>query len=535
MKMHSTIESAATPASGPMILDCSLRDGGYQNNWDFSLALVRSHLELLTLAGIQMAEIGLRSPSLVTDEFLGLCGHTSGSLLADLQSEFSQISLGVMVNQADFEDNNHLLRRFEGAQSLNALSFVRVATNLHTFPEALRTADLLTEMGFSSYVNVMQIAGIPANSLTQLFSKYEFNGLAGLYLADSLGAMSPQTTKRLVSSLVEVSPIPIGVHFHDNFSLAFANSIEAVGSGASLVDGTVLGIGRGAGNSRLELLALEYLPELQAREMGSVVGLWENWASQNRDLAPWGPSFEYALAAKRNVHPTYVQKMGQDESYSIVERVKVIEMLGAKGSSKYSESELEVGREWFDAEGAQPTPVENLFAGGKILLLGGGQILSSFREEVVRIADLLELVVCVVGAHDPGIPAEYRIISHPLTILSHPEVLLTEQTLIGPLNQFKDLAEVPAGISLDLELSSQRFGFDGSKVHSPSTRSSIYALALLAGMNCESILVAGFDGFGPGDSRNREFEDAVAKLSEFGVSPLSLTPTGLNLQFRAFD
>jgi 4-hydroxy 2-oxovalerate aldolase len=80
-------------------------------------------------------------------------------------------------------------------------------------------------------------------------------GADTLYIADSAGAMTTEDFRRRVNALVNALEIPVGVHAHNNLSMAVANSIAAYEEGAKNLDGTSAGLGAGAGNCPTEILA----------------------------------------------------------------------------------------------------------------------------------------------------------------------------------------------------------------------------------------------------------------------------------------
>lgn len=523
---------------GWTILDCSLRDGGYLNNWAFPLGLAQNHLALLGALGITMAEIGFRSPSNRSSEFRGQFGHSSPALLRDLKGHAPNVQLGVMVNESDFAGPSELAERFEGDFADGALSFLRVATHPTGFRRALTLAEPLIDLGLPTFVNLMQIDRVSREDLAATVGKVSAVALSGLYIADSLGALRPPDVAAIVELLTSHTDMPIGVHFHDNFGLAFANSLAAIDAGASLVDGTALGIGRGAGNTSLEFLLLDHCTTPPVQKIASLVELWKGWMEDSDDVTRWGPSLDYALAARSNVHPTFVQKMLEKETYSAVERATVIEELGKKSASHFSEDALEIDSDWFTSPGTTSPEISDLFKAKNLLLVGSGPSIERHMPEIRRTADALELTVCIIGPGMPEIGADYRIISHPTSILSRPEALQSGATNVGPFSQLA--SRIPTNLSglgylsIDLALSTTDFGFKGDRVCAGSARSSIVALALLAGLTPASIFVAGFDGFPSGDRRNHEFAEALRRLQESGKVLFSLTPTAFEIEFYGF-
>ena len=106
----------------------------------------------------------------------------------------------------------------------------------------------------------------------------------------------------------------MGVHFHNNQQQAFANSIVAIDEGVDFVDATVHGMGRGAGNTPLELL-LFYLDNPRY-EVGPVLELVDEYARMREELL-WGYHLPYAITGYFNVHPrSAIEQMSQRERYA---------------------------------------------------------------------------------------------------------------------------------------------------------------------------------------------------------------------------
>lgn len=529
--------SSPTPAW--TILDCSLRDGGYLNDWTFPLPLAVAHIAHLDALGVTMAEIGFRSLTDTSPQFLGQFAHSGPALLRELELHAPNVRLGVMVNESEFATASELAGRIDNYLGDGELPFVRIATHPKRLSNALQLAKTLVSRGVETFINLMQIDRVSKDDLSDFARNVSGLGLSGLYIADSLGSLRPRQAAEIVELLTSRSGVRVGAHFHDNFGLAFANSLAAIEAGASFIDGTVLGIGRGAGNTRLEFLLLEHPSVPAVQEIAGLVDLWNTWVVEATDLTAWGPSLDYALAARSRVHPTFVQKMIEKEAYTPAEQVTVIEQLGRKSASQFSENAMEIGNEWFSSPGTTSPEVRELFRDADILLLGAGPSLDRWLPEISRTAVQLGLTICIVGSGTPNIAAEYRIISQPTSMISRPESLRSGPKNIAPFSQLAD--RIPSDIrgaedlSIDLELSATDFGFNGERVFASSARSSIVALALIAGLAPASILVAGFDGFPAGDTRNHEFVEALRRLRASNKKLYSLTPTAFDLEFRGFE
>jgi 4-hydroxy 2-oxovalerate aldolase len=442
-----------------------------------------------------------------------------------------------MINQSEFPNLKDITRIFEPDQDSGFLDFVRIATNIDNLDSALDSAAQLTQMGFQAFVNLMQASSLSLDQLATFSGKASGLGLAGVYLADSFGALKPRELEEMVNFLVSVGEEPVGVHCHDNLGLALANSLAAIDAGATFIDGTVLGVGRGAGNTNLEDLVLQYRPEmLFSQSFSGLLELWTKYAAESEDITRWGKSPEYGLAAKRSVHPTYVQDLVSSKEYSLPERLSIIEDLGRGGAKKFENTRSAIGEEWFEAPGKTGASVRKVFENKRVMLVGTGPSSETYQSDWIQYASEQSLVVCLVGAH-AGKPefGDYMVVCNPITFIAGGDFLLAGLPIIGPLSQTKlEASENTSSlrnISVNVALDKSFFGVRDDTVHIPNSRSSVLALAMAAGFGASDVVLAGFDGYPLGDPRNKEFQDSIDSAMASGLLIRSVGPCAFNVGF----
>ena len=109
----------------------------------------------------------------------------------------------------------------------------------------------------------------------------------------------------------------LGIHAHDNTGLGLSNTVYALNRGISWVDSTVTGMGRGAGNVKTELLAIE-ISQLRdsSCNMKPIMSLIKNSFKPMKEKYGWGTNPFYYLSGLNSVHPTYVQELMADSRYN---------------------------------------------------------------------------------------------------------------------------------------------------------------------------------------------------------------------------
>ena len=131
------------------------------------------------------------------------------------------------------------------------------------------------------------------------------SSVKGVYVVDSYGSLYPiqirEITDMYLKAMAESGKL-VGIHAHNNQQCAFANTIEALSIGASMVDGTVMGMGRGAGNSSLEGL-LGFLKNPKYEIAPGLSFIEKHMLKLIEDGAVWGYNIPYLLTGLTDQHP----------------------------------------------------------------------------------------------------------------------------------------------------------------------------------------------------------------------------------------
>jgi 4-hydroxy 2-oxovalerate aldolase len=242
------------------ILDCTLRDGGYYTEWDFSKEAVETYFRSFNTLPIDYLEIGYRSNPM--KEYLGEYFYCPQYVLEQAHT-LSTKKLVVILNEKDV--------RAEHVPALlgpcvGIISMVRIALDPEQLSRALVLAEAIKKLGFEVGFNIMYMS--KWKQYKGFLDDIKFVDAVAdyFYMVDSYGGVYPQDVKETIDMVKQRTSCPIGFHGHNNLELALINSLTAVESGAAIIDATVTGMGRGAGNLKTELL----LTALNARESTKV-------------------------------------------------------------------------------------------------------------------------------------------------------------------------------------------------------------------------------------------------------------------------
>lgn len=319
------------------LMDCTFRDGGFQTDWRFSDAMAREYFGTCQASGVDIVELGY----LNLDESASAASKGSYKALPESLTEQQcqwvspgAMKIAVMIDARQIVGQPPQL----AAQVILAavrrapfrIDILRVAAKSSEVGATLALARALDGNEIAVMLNLMQAGELSGEQLAQHLNGLDREPIAALYFADSFGRMLPDQVNRLFSQTAESTSLPLGFHAHDNYGLAVANTLAALGAGAKYADGTFAGIGRGAGNAPTESLAL-----FKPQELG--MEPCERFLAEHieplKQVANWGYSPTYRCQARHNVHPTYAQRLFEGTALTGPERNAVIGQIARHAGS----------------------------------------------------------------------------------------------------------------------------------------------------------------------------------------------------------
>lgn len=521
----------------PLLLDCTFRDGGYYTDWDFPAGLIQDYLRAMAAAGVDIVELGMRS--LKNEGFKGACAFTPDDFLRGLEIP-DTLAVGVMVNAAELLQDGQVSTTaldalFPEPAQHSPVDLVRIACHVHELVAALPAATWLHERGYRVGFNLMQVADRSEQEIAGLANAATQWPVDVLYFADSLGSLNPERTGAIVRTLRQNWPGAIGMHAHDNMGLAQTNALRAIDEGATWVDATVTGMGRGPGNPRTEHMAIEIAERRgEAPNLAPLLELVRQKFEPMRQQYGWGINPYYYLAGKHGIHPTYVQHMLSDTRFDPEDVLAVIEYLKGAEAHQFSPGTLEFARHFYPGDPIGTWNPRSLFDGSNVLVIGPGPGALEHRQALESYIRREEPVVLALNAQsiieESLITA--RVACHPIRLLADLEEHLNRpQPLITPASMLPDRvsSELRGKTLLDygLEIDPTGFEFGATFSKIPSSLVIAYVLAVATQGRAKRLLLAGFDGFGLSDPRTQEVEQILEKYRENSesIDPVAVTPT----------
>ncbi len=296
---------------GLKVVDATLRDGGLVNDFKFTDEFVKDLYLANIKAGVDYMEFGYKASKEIFDETkFGKWKFCVDKDVKDIVGEnATPLKLAVMLDVGR-TDKNDVLPKEESPFDL-----VRVATYIHQIPAAIDLIEDAKAKGYEVSVNIMAVSKVREDQLVEGLEMLAKSSCDIIYLVDSFGSFYPEEIEVLTRRYVDIGKKynkKIGFHGHNNQQLAFANTITAMKNGATYVDATMSGMGRGAGNCFMELL-LGLLRNPKYNVVPTMDFVEKHILKLKEDGIVWGYDFPYLMTGILNCHPRSAIKFTHDK------------------------------------------------------------------------------------------------------------------------------------------------------------------------------------------------------------------------------
>lgn len=280
------------------MVDCTVRDGGLMNKWQFSDEFVKGVYDACVEAGVDYMEMGyVSSEKAFNRNEVGpwkFCAEKDLRRIVGDKNNKLKLSAMADIGRIDFDDIP------KAAES--SIDMIRVACYVHQMDKAIALAHHCMDKGYEATVNLMAVSKVNEHDLDEALSDLAQSRVPIVYVVDSFGSMYCGSIEALVKKYQQALPgKAIGIHAHNNMQLAMSNTITALIQGATYLDATLLGMGRGAGNCPIEILTA-FLKNPKYRLLPLLRAIQEQILPWNKKIN-WGYHIPYLITGALNEHP----------------------------------------------------------------------------------------------------------------------------------------------------------------------------------------------------------------------------------------
>lgn len=297
------------------LLDCTLRDGGYINDWRFGEKQIGEIAKCLVDTNVDIIELGFlkkepyqrdRSVFCEVSQFAPLIPHKrDGRLYAGMAEVMNPIPV-------------ETLSPYDGT----SIDMIRVIVWKRLLKEGFAYCKGIVEKGYKLCVQPARTEQYSLEEFADLIRMYNSIHPYAIYVVDSWGTMHDSLIMRYMEvAHNNLAPgIAMGYHGHNNLLQAFGAAqkfIERDFDRECIVDASVYGIGRGAGNLNTEIIA-QYLNAVHGTQynIAPMISIYQNYLKEIHGTTPWGYNMAYYLTAISHSNPEYARyytEKGTDE------------------------------------------------------------------------------------------------------------------------------------------------------------------------------------------------------------------------------
>lgn len=478
------------------VLDCTLRDGGYVNDWRFGRSCIMQVVGKLCESGVDYIECGYLRQDGRAAPSDGAGGERSVfRSIGEAESILPEISDGTRVAiMANCGECDPALL----PECTDGRWIIRVAFHKPQAEDAKALCTALMEKGYSVFLQPMATLSYGDGELLSLVEWANGAGVDAFYIVDSFGTMrrgdAVRAFRLVDGSLAE--GIRIGFHSHNNLQLSFSNAQELMAEQTGrelIIDSSVLGMGRGAGNLCTELLA-QYLNENggAAYDLVPILEIMDEHVLPIYESSPWGYSAPYYIAAINGCHPSYATYLASRQTLCIMDINTILRRIPEGARQAYSEElavrlYMEYQAHAVDDSAALSMLAEACF-GREVLILAPGRSLAARRREVESHMASASPVVFAVNF----VPEGYAF----------------DMVFVSNLKRFKGIGDAVGRLGKRLVCTSNISRGGGMWVlnyasylnedEAVSDNAGLMLINALRRAGVKRVALAGFDGFGAG-------------------------------------
>ena len=288
------------------LLDCTLRDGGYVNDWKFGRDNLISIFERLIDAKVDIVEIGFLDERRPFDIDRSIMPNTEC-----VEKIYGKLDRKKTMSVGMIEYGTCSLENIQSCRE-SYLDGIRVIFKKHLMHQAMEFCGQLKSLGYKVFAQLVSITSYTDKELMELICLVNEVEPYAVSIVDTYGLLHPEDLIHYYEILEKNvnQEIVIGFHAHNNFQLGYANALTFLGKDTRhdvVVDGTLFGMGKSAGNAPLELLAMRLNDKYgKAYDIAPMLECIEESVMKFYANSPWGYKMFFYLCAKNKCHPNYL-------------------------------------------------------------------------------------------------------------------------------------------------------------------------------------------------------------------------------------
>lgn len=369
------------------LLDCTVRDGGYFNDWKFGNAKLNSIVQRLINANVDYIELGFLDDRRQFDIDRSIYPDTDS--VAKIFSSIKKNKHTLFLSMIDF--GTCKIENIKPAKD-SFIDGIRVIFKQGKMHEALAFCKQVKDLGYKVFTQLVSSTTYSDDAFNELIKLENDLKPYAVSIVDTYGLMDSKEAIHIYQKLDSGldKSIRIGFHAHNNLQLAFSNCCSIFNLNTdrkTLFDGTLFGMGKSAGNCPTELL-VDLLNENAKKKYikNEILEAIVNEILPYNNNIKWGYSLKFYLAASNKVHPNYVSNLFAMRTLSISDTNNILGELKGEKALLFDKNYLEeVYKKYYInylSDTDSVSKISNLLFTHNILLLGPGHSLAGEKSKI---------------------------------------------------------------------------------------------------------------------------------------------------------
>ncbi len=372
------------------VLDCTLRDGGYCNEWHFGENNIKKIIEGLTESGVNIIECGFLTNKIPHNSDITKFNHIE-ELTKFIPKNHEGKIYCCMINYGEY--NLADIRECDNS----SIDAIRVAFHRKDMIAALDFCRGVKEKGYKCFVQAMVSLNYSDEEFLELIRRVNAINPYAFYIVDSFGTMKRKELIRLFYT-VEHSlndNIAIGWHSHNNMQLSYSNAQALADIHTKrdvIIDSSIHGMGRGAGNLNTELF-LDYLNENFSTNyyLKPILIIIDEIINNFYERNHWGYSLPNYLSARHNVHPNYARYFSEKQTMTFENMDEIFEMMDENRRVAFNEKYAEELYIRYMSRGEifleHESDLKEALKMKKVLLIAPGKSVADEKQKIINFVE----------------------------------------------------------------------------------------------------------------------------------------------------
>ena len=489
-----------------MLLDCTLRDGGYVNDWKWGYHEAKAIIQALVKARVDVVEVGFLRNVEGYDPDITVCNHIE-ELNRLLPENTGNTMFSGMAMRSNYDINK--LSPYSG----KGIELIRVTAHDYDIEEGMEFAKAVKERGYKLSINPINIMGYSDERILWIVDQvnriqpYQFS------IVDTFGSMKRRDLDRIVS-LVDNnldSSIRVALHLHENMSLSCSLAQKFVDKRLIrpvAIDASLMGMGRNPGNLPIELIA-DYLNEYSDKtyDIDYLMDAIQDYIAPIKGKTEWGYTPAYFLSARFNLHRNYAEhflKKGDLTNKDINHILaRVIDSKKTIFDKDYADKLYDEYQNHIVDDSNALNDLKKLIKGKKVLVLAPGASIKVYQEEIDKFIKQENPIVISVNFIPEFITVDFAFFSNNKR---YDRIDNFSSKIIVTSNLMTNIQGKAVDYIVDYN------GLSGAFIQ--GCNSLVMLLKLLGAISVEDISVAGADGFTEG--RKNYYSSDFKNHEEYG-------------------